>query len=483
VKPVQKASPPGTLGFVDGLLQVIRRQLRRLRLPGHWVLATWIALPPAFAQEASGPASAEGDPQQVAAAAEDEAIAALIDRIGKVPLGNGKWGTPAEAEAAGLFAYRGRWLPKRLQKQLTAWEKLDEKSVSWNDAYDTKCAHYRIKTNVPRFIVELEIKPFLDALYTTYVKTFKEHFGLAAKAADNKLIHIHHGYAVYKEQTGKTRGTPGFIVGGSTLHVFYEDSDPGAFYGTTFHEGAHQFFHALLPGASLPHWLNEALASYFEGCRWSRSTNKLEVGFLPPDRLTFAKMQLVRHPDGTPEDMFMRYGQADYTALHYALGWSFVYFLTHTEGGKYRDGFGRFLREMNGSGIRPVGEVFAATVKADLAALSKGWRPFVRAMPHTREPKWALLRVGGLPAGVDLKSGDRVKSLGGVPVDGLHTFQRLWRHVITNGMTVPMVVVRAEGDEAAMDYATREITVTVTPELRSFVRGDGAQMREHALID
>lgn len=409
-------------------------------------------------------------------------LTAQDDRVGKVRLGGSKWGTEAEAVAAGLFEHRGRWLPKSRMKQIEAWSKLDAKSERWEDAYDTKSTHYRIKTNAPRFIVELEIKPFLDALYETYVDTYREHFGLASKAADNQFVHIYHGYADYKQQTGKTRGTPGFIVNGTTLHVFYEDFDPGTFYGTMFHEGAHQFFAALLPGASLPHWLNEGLASYFEGCRYSRTTGKIEVGFLPPDRLHFAKMQLARDADCTPQQSFMRYGQAEYTALHYALGWSFVYFLTNIDGGKYRAAFGRFLRETNGAGARPVEEVFAAAVKADLVALSRRWRSFVMDLPAPRSPQWVLLGIDDLPPDVDLRSGDRVKSVAGVPVDDVASFNALWRQLRDAG-PVPIVVLRAEGNVSQMDYTLSEINVIVTPDLRNRVRAKGSATREAALID
>jgi hypothetical protein len=45
---------------------------------------------------------------------------------------------------------------------------------------------------------------------------------------------------------------PAFIVNCEELVAYYEDSDPGLFYGSAFHEGAHSFMAAVLAGAE-PH--------------------------------------------------------------------------------------------------------------------------------------------------------------------------------------------------------------------------------------
>lgn len=382
---------------------------------------------------------------------------------GAIHLGNDRWGTRAEAVAAGLFEYRGRWLPKKLEPKLRAWEKQDAKTQGWGAAYDTASKHYRIKTDVPRFIVELEIKPFLDELYRTYVKVFAEELGLQAKAADNKFIHIYHGYPTYKQQTSKTRGSPGFIVGSNVLHVFYEDFEPSTFYGTVFHEGAHQFFAAMLPGAQLPHWLNEAMATYFEGCTYSRAANKLVVSPLPADRLQFAKMQLARTKEADPEKLFMRFGQADYNALHYALGWSFVYYLTHFDGGKHRTAFGRLLRELNGSGAKPFAEVFRAVMRLELAEVGKGWRAFVLGLEAKDEVDWVTAAVRRVPPDLDIKTGDVVVSVGGIDIYAMEQFTSVWKQVNDGTEPFEVVLLRRDGDLTTMDFNYRELRVRVAP--------------------
>ena len=39
-------------------------------------------------------------------------------------------------------------------------------------------------------------------------------------------------------------------------------------------------FLSLLPGASPPHWLTEALATYFEGSTYSRAAHTSTPGFM-----------------------------------------------------------------------------------------------------------------------------------------------------------------------------------------------------------
>ncbi|MEZ5962851.1 MAG: DUF1570 domain-containing protein [Planctomycetota bacterium] len=402
---------------------------------------------------------------------------------GTLPSGHGAAGTPDEARQAGLIEYRGRWLPKKLQPKLTAWEKADAKTLGWAQAYDVKSKHYRIKTDVPRFIVELEIKPFLDELYETYVRTFARDFGLQSRAANQKSIQIYSGYRTYKQQTGKTRGTPGFIVGSNVLHAFYEDFDPATFYKTTFHEGAHQFFAAVLPGAELPHWLNEALASYFEGGVYSRRTGKITLGAPPPDRVQFAKMQLARRADADPETMFMRVGRAEYTALHYALGWSFLYYLTATEDGRYRPLLGSLLRELNGSGTKPFATVFESTMRVSLPDVGKGWRAFVMHLPTPRAPTWVLARVTSLPEGVDLRDDDRFMSVAGVPIDASDTFTRAWQAARQLGDPFDVCVLRQTGPSDGMDFDLVPIRVRIENADAGKVSARGEMTRAHSLTD
>lgn len=295
---------------------------------------------------------------------------------------DGRWGKPAEAEAAGWFEYRDRWLPKSIEPKLRQWEKEDAKGLAWNRSYTLKTRHYQLRTNVPRFVAELELRPFLDALYAHFTVTFRERFGLEGKGANMKTVNVYAGYATYFAQTQRPRSNPGYIVGGAELHVLYEDANLGGFYQTMFHEGAHQFVAGLMPGATLPHWMNEALATHFEAFTWSRATQTIRELAAPPDRLELAKHQLARVAEADPEQLFMRLGQADYNGFHYALGWSYLHFLLHVDAGRLGARFGALLKALNGSGAKPFEVVFRSIYKEELAALASRWKPYVLELPQ-----------------------------------------------------------------------------------------------------
>ncbi len=406
-----------------------------------------------------------------------------FDHPGEVFFGD-RWGSREDATKAGFFAYGSRYYPSKLLPKLRGWEREDQKGDGGGNSYSLKSKHYQIRTNVPRHVMENEIKPFLDVLYDTYVETFRERFGLEGKGTNFKSTRIYNGFADYHRQTGRPRGNPGYIVDASELHMLYEDVDPGQFYKTAFHEGAHQFFGGLMPGATLPIWLTEALATYFEACTYSRATRKVTFGSVPSDRLQFAKMQLAGNENPDPEALFMSVQQPQYTALHYALGWSFLHFLIHTEQGKYGKQFGAVLKRLNGSGAKPFSEVFREIYGEDLAVVAKGWRAHVMALEEPIERKRVLLQVGEIPAGVDLQTGDMLAQLDGVEIWSPEQFQATWVSLHEKKEPFEIVVLRKRPiAEYPQEHELVELRLTVRPEQVVMVYGAAWQGRMSCLSD
>ncbi|HEX6886230.1 MAG TPA: DUF1570 domain-containing protein [Planctomycetota bacterium] len=406
---------------------------------------------------------------------------------GLVHVGDGQWVPPAEALERGMIEYRGRWVEKALEKDLRKWEKEDAKGLDWKDAYKTKSKYYRIETNVPRYIVELEIKPYLDELFETYKQVFQEDFGLSGKAAGNKDIRIHNGFNCYSvnEPDGdrpRPRTNPGFIIGGATLVVFYDETDPGTFYMTVFHEGSHQFFLSLLPGATPPHWMTEALATYFEGCTYSRATRTITPGFVPPERLKQAQAILTQRPQATAAELFMDVQRENFGGLEYSLAWSFVHYLIHRPGEKSRERFGAFVRELNGSGVKPAPEVFAKATGEDFDALIPGWRAHVLALPVPEEPKWVLLKVAKNAPEEDLRSKDLLWSFDGVEVFSAEQYRKLWQGRPT-ARPYEVVVVRCEPDMHSDESTRRFVRQTIQPGSTISIHALGEIERRGGLVD
>lgn len=402
-------------------------------------------------------------------------VASAQEPASLVFAGKAGWVPPRKARELGFFEYEGRWLPKKLRRKIERWEKQDRRVQGWSDAYGARTRHYRVTTSLPRFVVELEVKPFLDELYRTYAGVFRRDFGLSGKGADKKSIRIYDGYRDYAmlAKGGNPpvpRENPGFILGGKELVVYYDETDPALFFGTVFHEGAHQFVKNLLPAADLPIWLDEALACYFEGCTYSRTTGKITVGHLPPARLRVAQQVLAEtRPD--PVRLFMGVPESEFRAREYALAWSFVYYLTHCENGKYKRKFARFLRAANGSGKRSITEQFRRA-GIPLDELQDGWREFVLGLEAEPEPVWILLELEEPYEG--LRTGDKVWSIGGRRFDAQPDFEAFWQ-AYSAGETVEWVVVRRRGED---DVFVRR-TVTGKPRLTAM----RTLTRSHALAD
>ena len=380
------------------------------------------------------------------------------------------------------FAYRGRVLPVKYERKVKAWERQDARMSGWEDAYKTKTKHYKIVTNVPRFIMELEIKPFLDELYATYKRVFRERFGLRGRAANGKRIRIYYGFAAYSKlaKPGSVipRSNPGFIVNGEEIVLYYDDASPETFYGTMFHEGAHQFVKNLMPAAQMPVWLDEALAVTFEGCVYSLARGKIRCGFVPPDRLVDAQRLLkdAQAPAGVSlaDHMFMRYPKSHFRAQQYALAWSFLHYATNRDDGRWRKKFTRFLLALNGSGAKDLAVVFRKKMGVELREFEKGWRDYVLSLEKPAVPQWILIEVEEVPEGVDLQTGDRIVSINGRGVGSFDEFKTVWTKGDPNQET-RWIVVRPEGE------SLRVVETTVPAGGNATIHGRRSMRRSHNL--
>ena len=400
----------------------------------------------------------------------------------RIHLGKGRFGSRADALEAGLFEYQGRWLPARMRSKLEAWEKQDRRSATWADRYETRSKSYRIETNVPRFIIELEIKPFLDELYESYVRVYKQEYGLKGKGANGKLVRIYHGFEEYHRHEGEPRGTPAFYLDG-TLVSYYDDHDPAEFYNSIFHEGAHQFFAALLPGASLPTWLDEAIATWFEAGVYSRARQTIDLTGLPRDRVLSAKEMLAKAGDAVDLGaLFLDVPYESFEAEHYALAWSFVHYLVHREGGRRKKAFAKFLKEMNGAGVRPVGEVFKKATRENLRDLAGPWRDYVLAMEPGEGLYHVHVEVSEASGAEDVESGDRVDAIDGIGVHSEEQLERLWDARPTD-RPFELALIREREVPEPIDFVTERVVVTIEPGSKLTLAPAASSPRSHSLID
>lgn len=201
----------------------------------------------------------------------------------------------------------------------------------------------------------------------------------------------------------------GYAIGGKG--VFY-DIGPYDTLAIAGHEGWHQYTQSTF-GQPLPLWLEEGVATYFEGFRWHPADRNLPI-FLPwsnPERFdTLRKlaardrlMPLDKLLVSRPQDLIR---SADgRTLAYYAQVWALTHFLHEGAGARYRGDLARLLsdaaagrlagtladalgpREARRAMSRRVGDaVFRVYFNDDLAAAQAEYTRFIHAvtLPGTR---------------------------------------------------------------------------------------------------
>jgi hypothetical protein len=175
------------------------------------------------------------------------------------------------------------------------------------------------------------------------------------------------------------------------------------------HEGWHQYTQRTFV-EPLPVWLEEGIASYMEGHRWSGYSVTF-AGWANIERFdqlrrAVANRQLLSLPDllNSSPNQLVEHGNGTEALTYYAQVWSLVHFLREGADGRYREGFERLLRdaatghlsrtvaaELSAQGVRPPagglsrnsGLVFQAYFGADLGKAAAEYRAFVTAVVQT----------------------------------------------------------------------------------------------------
>jgi len=198
----------------------------------------------------------------------------------------------------------------------------------WPRAYIYESRYYRVRTNTSR-----DVARYIGILMDSHVEAFKKVFRFRMTIPKTNI----YAYRTRKEfeyYGGKLVGaivgpnTGGFWTqkrGGTIVLPYLREGnlDPGK---VLLHEASHQFLHRALNSDRIPTWLDEGLAVFFEESRYNPITKKLELAYVPRERLRWLQheMKADRHVSlkelvGTPREAF--------TASHYGSAWSFIYWL------------------------------------------------------------------------------------------------------------------------------------------------------------
>ena len=172
----------------------------------------------------------------------------------------------------------------------------------------------------------------------------------------------------------------GFYDAAGRLVAIPVPMDPIAPLATLFHEGTHLVFDLASSGGigRYPIWVNEGLATFFEGSR-SAPDGSIRLGGKDMRAFALAKAALDSGRIAS-FDAMVQSGPAQFrgerNADYYAAAHTLAAYLLLGEEGRFRTGFGRYVRELKTGGRSSPGLIYFK-LDENRDALDEGWRRFI----------------------------------------------------------------------------------------------------------
>lgn len=245
--------------------------------------------------------------------------------------------------------------------------------------------HYRIFTNLSQSET-VPIGRHMDAMFEQYEKRFR---GLGEKSVERMPLYLFKTEQQYErflqEHDIDASHSGGMFFVTHKLQGLATWSDRRSRRKTIEvlqHEGFHQFaWHAI--GPSLPVWLNEGLAQYFEHAVIA-DDGGMSLGLTSRPRIERVKAA-IKQGDALPVIALMRISSVQWTRvlrnnpdkahLLYAQSWSLAYFLIHGDDAEHQPKLLDYLKRL-ANGDRPDDALLMAFGTDGLKPLADDWRAF-----------------------------------------------------------------------------------------------------------
>jgi tetratricopeptide (TPR) repeat protein/peroxiredoxin len=211
----------------------------------------------------------------------------------------------------------------------------DPKHADWDNAWTLETEHYKIKTNAGYRVLKTTARAMEQV--QVFYRIFHQYKtkGESIPVANVLIFKNAEEYKTLGNQP--VEWAAGHWDGSSVVTYDSRQSGEGGLAGmldTLFHEASHQFT-TLAGGSGVPSWLNEGMASFFEGTKLL-SNGKLDWNLVVPGRLYPLVEDLHSASPHKLEDVIQ--GQVEDYRVYYPWGWGIVYYLYNAE-----DAGGRLL--------------------------------------------------------------------------------------------------------------------------------------------
>jgi tetratricopeptide (TPR) repeat protein len=300
--------------------------------------------------------------------------------------------------------YLGRYMPPAEKKRLISRrdsmrEQLRARS-GWAKAWETKTAHFAIKSNCPVRVVE-DVRNAMEQYYAVASRMF--NLGNTPTRIPVEIYADQDEFAAASRSDGfmVTENILGYYVPRRDLiRCFYAGSLDQTL-GTLFHETTHLIVNRFAK-REVPTWTNEGLAVYFEDAE--RREDRVDPDAIPWTRLWHLQ-DMLKDGSVTLEGTVACSHQA-YTAEYYPRGWALTHFLLHAVDKKYRKGYESYLMSLKKGGNASPAELFAKGIGRAPSDLQGEWEQHVLAIKPTAAEELAAAARSALGSYLDPQRGE-----------------------------------------------------------------------------
>lgn len=280
--------------------------------------------------------------------------------------------------------YLGRYMPpnerKRLISRRDSMREQLRARAGWDKAWETKTAHFAIKSNCPVRVVE-DIRVAMEQYYTVASRMFNLGSTQARIPVEVYAEQDAFQKASMDDRMPVTENVLGYYVPRRDLIRCFFAGSLDETLGTLFHETTHLIVNRFAK-REVPTWTNEGLAVYFEDAE--RREDRVDPDAVPwtrlwhlHDMLKAGKVSL----EGT-----VACSHAAYTVEYYPRGWSLTHFLLQGEDKKLRKGYENYLMSLKKGGTASASELFTKGIGRSPGDLQSDWEKHVLAIePRTAE--------------------------------------------------------------------------------------------------
>lgn len=297
--------------------------------------------------------------------------------------------------------YLGRWMPptekRRIVSRRDAMREQLRARATWDKAWETKTAHFSIKSNCPVRVVE-DIRTAMEQYYAVASRMFN----LGATSARIPVEVFADQDAFMRASRDDRLGVHENILGyylprRDLIRCFYAGSLDQTL-GTLFHETTHLIVDRFAK-REVPTWTNEGLAVYFEDAE--RREDRVDPDAIPWTRLWHLRDMMRAGP--VPLAGTVACSHAAYTVEYYPRGWSLTHFLMQGGDRRLRKGYESYLMSLKKGGAADATELFTRSIGRSPGDLQSEWERHVDAIePRTAEELAAAARAA-LGAYLDLE--------------------------------------------------------------------------------